>query len=130
MALMKFREPNQVRWIGSRPGHNGTQVLIRQSATNATAILYTVPVGKTLYLCSVGLGYFATAAGLVQLTIRDDGLATIAFLLSDFITGAVDGQSKNISYYPPIEIPESWTLRVHSSAVGLSVHTYLFGWVE
>jgi len=71
MALMKFREPNQVKWVGVRPGHNGTQIIRSQGADNATVELYLVPVGQTFYLCSASLGYRLVVDGYVKLFIND-----------------------------------------------------------
>jgi len=71
MALMKFREPNQVRRVGVRPAHDGTQVLERGSADNATVVLYTVPAGKVFYLCHAWLNVQGVAAGSVYLAIYD-----------------------------------------------------------
>jgi len=130
MALMKFREPNQVKWQGVRPAHNGTQVLDRASATNGTTTIYTVPAGNVFYLCYVSLGYYAMAAGTVQIVIRDSTAALRAMLYSDLLTGGFDGIGKASNFWPPVELDALWTVKISSSAPGLSVHGTVFGWVE
>ena len=44
-----YREPNQVKWVGVRPGHNGEQILI-DIDTAVSVIVYTVPADKLLFL--------------------------------------------------------------------------------
>ena len=130
MALMKFREPNQVKWIGTRPGHDGTQVLARGAADSATTVLYTVPVGNTFYLCHSMMGYGAIAAGIAVFEIQDLVPVRVVDLFYDTLVAGIAGNSKNASYWPPIEIPAGYRIVVVSSAVGLTVHGTVFGWVE
>ena len=130
MALMKFREPNQVKWIGSRPGHNGTQVLASTNADSALATVYLVPVGKTFYLCYAGINYSAVAAGMAYMDIRDDGGVRIAYLYNEVIIAAGEGKAFASSFWPPIELLAGYTVRLASGAAGLTVHGVVHGWYE
>jgi len=63
MALMTYREANQVLWRGVRPAHNGTLVYDTFAIENNALSMYTVPAGQTLFLCNVIMSYLAIAAG-------------------------------------------------------------------
>jgi hypothetical protein len=77
MALMKWREPNQAKWIGFRPAHNGTPIIITGNYVSGANLLYTVSPNKTLHIChSWGMAranttnelemYVKTAAGTLM----------------------------------------------------------------
>jgi len=130
MALMKFREGNRVKWIGSKPGHDGTQVFTSFPATNATAIVYTVPVGSVLYLVESFLGVTAIAAGYVVLQIQNAGGAFVRHLCFIQVGAAAPVHDSHFTAWPPVELPAGFTIRVQSSAVGLTAYGAIFGWVE
>ena len=82
MALMTFREPNQVKWVGSRPGHNGTQIFGYALATNAVATCYFAPAGKAGYIYGLDLAASSGAnPGLASLQIWDAVPAFVSQLI-------------------------------------------------
>jgi hypothetical protein len=130
MALMLHREPNQVKWVGTRPGHNGTQITKYNTALNNTVIIHTVTAGKTLYLVSAQI--FTPNVGAVYgtLFIRDT-LDAITMYLAGIIntpTGAVSGQLW--TSYPPLEVAAGYDICVLSSAAGVNYIGSIFGWEE
>ena len=69
-----WREPNAARWVGVRPGHDGTQVVKSASCGGvATAILYTVTAGKVLLLFNFTLSCDGATGGNAGMFVRDDG---------------------------------------------------------
>ena len=128
--VMEFREPNELRWYGSRPAHKGTQILKENDAENETTIVHTVTTGKVLYLCSMILGYYAIAAGYAYGRIRDDSDETVTTVFIDTIQAGSDGKGTFASFWPPMEIPASYDIIVISSAVGLKPNLTIFGWEE
>ena len=130
MALMKFREPNQVKWMGLRPGHNGTQVRGYISVDNADAIVYTVPADKTFYLCSLTLGYLALAAGVAEISLRNAADAFLCNFLRDVIVATSSGRSQSLTFWPPMEITSLYDIFIKSNAAGLQINGFVFGWYE
>jgi len=130
MALMSFREPNQVKWVGMRPAHRGTQVIVRAGGLGAEFIVYTVPAGKTFYLCGLLVGFSTTAVatwGTVR--VRND-LDVVQYALAGLLMDAVGQNIVAHSYWPPLEIPALWDVTVLSSAVTLECMVAINGWVE
>jgi len=130
MALMKFREPNQVRRVGVRPAHDGTQVLERGSADNATVVLYTVPAGKVFYLCHAWLNVQGVAAGSVYLAIYDGVPAVWRLLYTTAVPINTFYTVGEGNYYPPIEIPTTYSLRINSVGANCTARGLIHGWVE
>ena len=130
MALMKHREPNQVKWMGSRPGHNGTQVWAPGQATAAMQVVYTVPADLTLYLTHASLNVNALATGNGSLEVWTAAPGYHSTLLSHFYLTGVEGGSENASYWPPIEIPTGYRFRLYATGAGLTIRALLHGWVE
>ena len=129
MSDMYFREPNQVKWMGSRPGHNGTQVLEHASATNATVIVYTVPGAHTLFLTHTILDIYSTGISTAYLSIYN---AVPALVIHIHLSRVQTNRelSLNNSYWPPIEIPAAYSVRVQSSAATNIAEATIHGWVE
>ena len=130
MGKMAFREDNLVKWFGTRPAHKGEQVAEHAAATDATVIIYTVPVGKTFFLCSSLLKTNSNTTGLIVLYINN---AAPAFRYDlGAIRGIVDlpVHSVNSNFWPPLELPAGYIAVLFSSAVGLTAEGSLFGWVE
>lgn len=130
MALMKFREPNMVKWQGVRPGHNGTQVLVSGAVVGAQVLTYQVTLGKTLFLVSTSLQARFPVVGWSTLDLADDG-GIFQYLLEDLelitMVGFIPLQAH--LYTPPIECPSQWQFFMTSSA-GLNVRGGIFGWEE
>ncbi len=130
MALMKYREGNRVKWQGSRPAHNGEQVLEQASVNNATGILYTVPVGKILYLVHWWHGFYVGGVnGDSNMAIYDEVPALYRWI--SYLTG-IAGQSLNFSSSPfiPIEVPADYSIRATNAAATHWTRCGIFGWVE
>ena len=127
---MHFREPNQVKWVGSRPGHNGTQVLVQGAAENNTHTFYTVPVGQTFYWTFAAISYVGLAAGAVSLTIYDNLAAFVCYVAGDILVAAVNTPGRAFNMCPPLEIPAGYTIRLTSGAIGLRIRCIIHGWVE
>jgi len=130
MALMEFREPNHVKWQGVRPAHDGTQVLSEQYVINGTLPIYTVPVGQTFYLCTVGMACAIFAVGLGIVGVQTDVPATIANLLYDNYVAGSHLPTKNVSFWPPIELPAGYSVFVFSGVPVLQMYGWAHGWVE
>jgi len=130
MAAMAFREPNQVRWVGTRPGHNGSQVAASGSANNATAVVYTVTAGKTLHIthwtCE---GNASATGGVCQLEIENAaGVQQYIILKMGFnAVGQMLGVG-NLAY--PLEVPAGYKVAVVSSAATMTVNAFVHGWEE
>ncbi len=125
---MKFREPNQVLWRGVRPAHNGEQVRRMYTIEDAIYNLYTVPDDQTLYLCHSQMNIRQVADGEAFFAIYDP-VPSWWYMMhrTEVLVGAVVSPSI-ASYWPPIEVPEKYILRIHSSAAGLKVEGCFFGW--
>jgi len=130
MALMKFREQNQVRWQGVRPAHDGTQRVGDATATAAAAQVLLVGAGKIFYLCTAMMGFSAIAAGWCDLAVNTAIPALWHRLLVDYVAAAASGITKSITFWPPLEIPAGYTIDVASGAAGLTVYGAVFGWEE
>ena len=130
MALMKFREQNQVKWQGSRPGHNGTQVFMDGSANNTVVILYTVPVGKVFYFTAYTFEATPNLVGNAVLSVYDDVPAIWKRIqyIENFVGGNLVLDS--LSFVYPVEIPSSYSVRLSSNPVGFWARATIHGWIE
>lgn len=130
MAFMSFREPNQVKWVGVRPAHNGEQYNLYSQANNNTVILHTVSAGKTFFLTACSLRGNYVVSGWGALSVFDDVAALKYRILG--VTNYVNTtpQSVSLSLFYPIEIPGNWSIRVRSSAASYTVDAFISGWEE
>ena len=103
------REPNQVKWIGVRPGHNGEQVLINIDF-NANQSLYTVGAGKLLLIFSWQVTMAANTAGLASLELRT-AVPAVYYCLA-YLRGALahSGPSVSNTLWVPIEVPATYEI--------------------
>jgi len=130
MALMKFREPNQVKWQGFRPGHNGEQITLFQNVTNGTISIYTVAAGKTFYLTDwVFTVSDSVGGGRGLLLVQNLVPATEYYIVWHVIQG-IGGWMESCALTYPIEIPTGWKIRVSSDIVTTFVSGFIHGWVE
>jgi len=130
MALMSFREANQMLWRGVRPAHNGTQVIAQKAADNLTATIYTVGVGETLYLCSATMGFVAIAAGQAIVQLINAAPVWTVYAFYDVILAGSEGRTQTRSYWPPVEMSAGSTITVQSVGAGLNLRASIHGWVE
>ena len=130
MALMKFREPNQVAWVGCRPAHRGTQIAKFLSVNNASGIVHTVASGKTFFL-NLSVVMCRTGAGSARLSVRNDSDVHQYFItLIDIITAVGTSHSISIPYPYPLEIPSLWDVVIESTAAGCNADAHIHGWEE
>lgn len=130
MGLMEYREPNQVKWVGVRPGHKGEQVLEDLFSNVAGDVLiYTVPAGKTLFLTNIFLGMWANISGIIGLSIFDTTPVRWKWLCVGIQIVTDNLIPINKSYYPPIEIPSGYHIYRYSANADTSI-ACIHGWVE
>lgn len=130
MALMKYREANQVKWVGVRPAHRGEQIAKYATANNATVILHTVTAGKTFYLSFYTfLGYIAGAGAGVSLIVRN--AADVEQYKISVLRGAVVGQlSQALALDFPLEIPAAYDVCAVSDSANSTLYAFAHGWEE
>ena len=130
MALMGFREPNQVKWVGTRPAHRGTQITKSDTAANATTILHTVTAGKVFYLCGFTFCVYLSAAGIwTGLIVRDAGGVT-QYHLANICSPIVDSQVLSLEFMVPLEIPSAYDVCTYSLGVTAISFAFIHGWEE
>lgn len=130
MALMGWREPNQVKWVGTRPAHRGTQIGKSASAVNATAIVYTVTAGKTLYLCTASLMTETATVSAGIFSIRDGADVSWLHLTMGRANTAGYFIAPCVTFWPPLEVPAGYDIVVFSSAALAAWTGSIFGWEE
>ena len=117
MALMKYREPNQVLWQGVRPAHNGTEVTDSKSKNvAATFPVYTVPVGMTYHLTYAFLCVVSNVNINAAFRVRNDTAVIQYDLLYARSLIGFRVQPQNASFWPPIELPAGWDICLYQSA--------------
>ena len=130
MSAMSFREPNEVKWVGVRPAHKGTQKLIRKVGVTADIEVYSVPADTTFYMTSMFVNLKAPNGDeRVTIRIRDTADNTIHIPLQ--INTAVAGQevvSRN--FYPPVEVPSGYDIYIDVAGTAPTVNLALEGWEE
>jgi len=130
MALMNYREANQVLWRGCRPAHNGTQIEAEIFADNGTETIYSSPLNEVSYITTIIITIKLIAAGSVALQHTNSLSAVITRLTRRTIIAAVDASPIVITFWPPFELIDQEKLRVYSSAAGLQVSAWATGWHE
>ena len=117
------REPNQVKWVGVRPGHNGEQVF-EEFYGNVGAEFYVVPAGKLLFLFDWHLGVSGAAGGSSFLLIRTvlDAHYRYLALCSGHVTSAGGSTSQNL--WVPIEVEAGFDFYV---TTGVTCAAYIHG---
>lgn len=130
MALMKYREQNEVVWVGARPAHHGTQVNGYANHTGAASTdLYTVPTGYKLFITYVSFfGIKDTAVGDATLDVYDDVPAFFQRIAGSRIPnlGTV-GMGAGLPF--PIEVPADYLIRFITTG-GVSGGASFYGWIE
>ena len=130
MSDMHFREPNQVKWQGSRPGHNGTQILVGlEIAALNWSIVYTVPAGQKLFLTQAFLGVGGNATSAVYLGVYDDTPVLIHRLAGGWRQINQTWPGFHLNYWPPLELLAGYSIR-YSQSVNTSIIVAIHGWTE
>ena len=130
MALTTFREPNQVRWFGVRPAHRGTQVIKDGIVTSAaTATIHTV-AGTMFYLCGYSALCWGQTYSLPTFLEIYDGVPAIWKTLLRGAQSANSAQWLSKNYWPPLEIPTGYTIKVRCTLDDHGIHVCIDGWEE
>jgi len=130
MSLMNFREPNQVKWVGVRPAHNGIQIQKQGEAENGIVIIHTVTSGRTFYLTSVSWSANSSQTAVnFCLGVRNTSDVFVYDICAVFFR-AVGQVGWGLTFNPPLEIPSGYDIYVHSSAVGASAKAFIHGWED
>jgi len=125
MAIV-FREPNQVKWIGVRPGHNGEQILENDTAINVLTSIYVVPADKLLLLFAYDVSVYSGVAATGYFYIYDDTPAIFKSLAVRSVAAAgTDSSCQGL--WVPIEIPAAYSLRIITSNAGCSIRVCIHG---
>lgn len=130
MALMKFREPNQVQWRGARPAHNGTQIMKHfNSNVIDDYIVYTVPAGTTLYIVHYWLSLAHNLPNEAHLFIYDNIPIYWGRLFTARARAGFPGPHITQNLWPPLELLTGWSFCV-SITVANWVTVGFWGWLE
>lgn len=132
MAKMLFRHTNMAEWVGTRPAHNGVQIVDQdlQSGTGAIA-MYTVPLGKVLHLTflSIAASLSADAAARGRIIITTEVPAT--YLVPLVCQFEKAGQlMDHVSFWPPLELPAGYVITINVVGANITCYVAMSGWVE
>ena len=117
MALMSFREANQVLWRGVRPAHNGTQVIYDiNTAVIAEHVLFTSGAGIYHFICNCWIASTDNLAQELTIRVYNDAPAIIGSLYYGRSSVGYKGINQNLSFWPPFEFSPGFSLRVNVSA--------------
>jgi len=130
MAAMAFREPNQVKWMGIRPGRNGTQIANSSSANNSTTVMWTVSAGKTGFLTYFSFSWRFTATGQTVWLVVRNAADVEQYSLILVASGAGDQGANSCAFAFPIEIPAGYDIAVVSDTAGAAAKATIIGWEE
>ena len=130
MALMRFRESNKMKWRGSRPAHDGTQVGGEAWTTDALEIVYLTGAGETFYCHYVSMcARTLTPGDTAFVSLYDAGPLRVFHLIRMFFD--VAGQMIHCAPFTfPVEVPSGWSIRVFSSAASIDATAEAIGWIE
>lgn len=130
MALMDFREHDELKWLGVRPAHHGEQVLTQiETATIGHVIIYTVPAGKTLFLTYIFIGNATDDTAQYGISIFDSAPAFTNFLVMARVRTPYFGISLPCNFWPPIELEEGFSVRTYCHIARNRIST-IHGWIE
>ena len=134
-------EVNQFKWVGVRPilpyeaipvfqsiPENAQRVWAYNWAEDTWVVVYTVPSGKSLYLCLAILMASAAADGVGMLCVYNDA-GTFQYCLAVTRKAAGDGDTYPISFPIPLEIPSGWEIRLYSNASSFHSYGFIFGYL-
>ena len=130
MSDMHFREPNQVKWSGVRPAHNGTQIRVGEEIV---ALLWTpvyeVPAGETGMITHISLSHGINAAALFYIAIYDATPALEQIIYRGFHILNWPETKCNFNYWPPMELPTGYSIQFYQN-VNTSMVAQINGWSE
>jgi len=134
-------ETNEVNWRGVRPvsGVRGiwpARDSVRANVTGSVigvgeSVIYTVPVGKLLFISGVTLGTGLSADGDVRAFAAVRNAADVfqyGLMYHRFMkAGQLNGSQP---HFPALEAPAGWYAFITSDSANLSSTCYMFGWLE
>jgi len=130
MALMTFREPNQVRWVGVRPAHRGTQIIkSQQDIGTAGVILHTVSDDVCFYLTQWSFSWYTAALGNARFLVRNAADVIQYYISYGAVHANYNGRVTG-NFWPPLEISEKWDLWIECTGAGNFVSVEIHGWEE
>ena len=116
MAVTVHREPNMVKWIGVRPGHNGEQILI-DIDTAVSVIVYTVPADKLLFLFDWSISTVANLNIHSRLQIRTAVPVVVANIAGASSYTGDSGTNNAQALWVPIEIEAGYDIYLVATGV-------------
>ncbi len=119
-----------MRFFG--PRSNRTQIFLEVGVTNGTAIVYTVPADKLLYLIEASLHLTSVnpATGLAEVSVRNAADEHVRDLCSIDIGSNppfVPTDHFEPAYF--VEVPAGYDIVVTSSAASLAAEGDIFGFL-
>jgi len=132
MALMGFREANQVLWRGVRPAHDGTQITKGNAQTGAGAVvIYTGHATKTLFITFASLASRLDVAGAARVLIEvmPVGEPGVVPILSQYYDIA-GHQCMAATFNPPIEVAATEDISLVVWGANIDARACIHGWVE
>lgn len=138
---MGVKETNRVSAIGILPysqadpipvgkiPYGGTQIAKSATGNNTTPSIHKVNTGKTLYLTAITFSVRnfseATASGIMAVN-DDEAVEQYRLFRAQAPVGG--GHAAGLSFMPPLEIPEDWTILILSAAAGVEVTGFIHGY--
>lgn len=132
MALMQFREKNQVNYVGVRPAHDGTQIVkVAWLGGAGNANIYTVPAGVTLFITYMMLSSrldvaAAATAKIETIPVGEAGLRMIIEHLYDL----AGHQITSVAFSFPIEVAATEPITLVNVGAGMDSRGLIHGWIQ
>jgi len=132
MALMTYREANQVLRRGVRPAHDGTQITkagVQNGAGNNP--LYAGHATKTLFISYMMLSSreSAAAAGNAYITCQPLEEGALRTILAHFYDIA-GHQSNTATFNPPLEVEPNTPVTLLVDHANIDARGCFHGWLE
>ena len=121
------REPNQVKWIGVRPGHNGIEILESGNVDNGTDVVYTVPADKLFLWFGWNAIMISNAYSAACYIGIFNAVPVLVKNIQTFGTGTNMATSLSKSYWPPLEVAAGFSIRFVSTAAGRTLDGSIHG---
>jgi len=104
-------------------------VLEYATTANVLVTIYTVPAGKTLFLTNLHAHVYFGVATTASVMIYD-GTPALWRNLAVIVSFANTAFPTPLAYWPPVEIPAGYSVRILTGAAGCIMYVTLHGWVE
>jgi hypothetical protein len=125
LSDIDYQEANQIKWVGVRPAHNGTQVIIEGTVANGNNELYAVPATATLLLDFFTIDYYAGAIGSNMWAEIRNAADVHQYYLGRHDSNRITDGCKASNLWPPLEIPAGYDINLFSSGAARAI--YFFG---